>query len=626
MPGLFGLARLSPGPLDSQAAAALLDAMARRLGHVGGETVETWSDADHGFAIGRIGQPHLLPLPWPAAATGAGRCFFDGMLHDEEAARRRLAADPPLEADVLDALRGFFAAVGHAPPPQGRTVLATDRHASRPLFYAVVGDTLYFAPEVKALLAVESLPRRPDHAALGLFLGSGYAPGPRTLFADVHRLPAGTRLVIEDGRFHLAPYAPYLVTAAGDGTSAAELDAAVEEALLAAVERNYGDPARDVIFLSGGEDSRAILGAALACHQGEPGAIRAVCWTFARQPNGDQEVAENLARQLGIDLRVLQRPIDDYGADALRLSYLLDCLTDIGVFHSGELPLMHQLAEAGVRRVLRGDQCFTREVLPTTPGDAIRSLCLRSVSEPASWREVLHPATYRSWSAAADAAVADLVAGYAGRPAYDVGDEFYFHHRLQGYLNASGAFKQLLLDHRNPLLDEELLILMGRLPTTARRDKLAFRRAAQNAFPALWQRPFATTDDLEDHAALLATDSPVRRYVRAELDDEESPVWEHLDREALRAQLHALTPAGGGARHGGVKAALRSTAVRTIKRLPPLANRLRARYLQRLDRPEELILRAVVLKQWFDLFVAGDGSPEALTACRERAALAMVRG
>jgi asparagine synthase (glutamine-hydrolysing) len=77
---------------------------------------------------------------------------------------------------------------------QHRLTLVRDRNGIKPLYWAHIGDTIYFASELKAILAL--IPERPalSSAALRAFLRWKYIPDPHTIFAGVHRLRRGEML------------------------------------------------------------------------------------------------------------------------------------------------------------------------------------------------------------------------------------------------------------------------------------------------------------------------------------------------------------------------------------------------------------------------------------------------
>jgi len=87
-------------------------------------------------------------------------------------------------------LQGMFA-LAILDEQQQRLTLARDRNGVKPLYWACQGETLYFASELKAILALmPSIPMISPYA-LKLFLRWKYIPDPYTIFAGIHRLRRG---------------------------------------------------------------------------------------------------------------------------------------------------------------------------------------------------------------------------------------------------------------------------------------------------------------------------------------------------------------------------------------------------------------------------------------------------
>lgn len=358
MPGLCGLIRLRPDtPLDRDHAAATLAAMERRLRCASDEEFESTIDAARGFAIARLGLPAHRHHPWPsgrptpgpeaaaacAAQPSAGappptaapvrgerRVYVTGLLHHDalsyEQAARQFAYTGACPAS---ALRGFFAAVFADLTAARRITLATDRHASCPVFYAVLAGTLYFAPEVKALLALPDLPRDPDPAALAFLLSGGQLLNTQTLLTTVRRLGGGEQLIVESGRWHVEPYWSYTPRAAGDGTSALDLEHELAGAIRAAVARNLADPGATVILLSGGRDSRAILAAAHEAVGGRGERLSTATWAFdAHRADSDPATAARLAAAIGARHVCQEMPLEAYAEQFDDLLWRADALSD----------------------------------------------------------------------------------------------------------------------------------------------------------------------------------------------------------------------------------------------------------------------------------------------------------
>src|SRR6185437_8789584 len=185
----------------------------------------------------------------------------------------------------------------------------------------------------------------------------------------------------------------------------------------------------------------------------------------------------------------------------------------------------------------------------------------------------LRPPTGARLAAAAEAALAEAARPLGGAHPDDAKDLFYFRHRLQGYLGPAAYLKQVVLDHRAPLLDEALLDFNARVPAELRADKRLFCRAAARLAPALSGFPHARHGSLEDRGLLLTARSPVRHHAEAELSDAGSGVWELFDRAAL---LAALPPVGAPPESAPSARLLRTakTVARAALRVAPPVERL----------------------------------------------------
>src|SRR5579871_1281799 len=95
--------------------------------------------------------------------------------------------------DCIHHLRGMFA-FALWDSRRRQVLLARDRIGVKPLYYAATPDNaLLFGSEIKALFAHPGLQPRLNEAALSLYLTFAATPAPRTLFADVEKLPPGHR-------------------------------------------------------------------------------------------------------------------------------------------------------------------------------------------------------------------------------------------------------------------------------------------------------------------------------------------------------------------------------------------------------------------------------------------------
>ena len=139
-----------------------------------------------------------------------------------------------------------------------RGLLARDRMGKKPLYYHVAGDRLYFASEIKALLAVPGFVREINLEALHHFLSLKHVPHPLTIFKGISALPPAHRLVFEPGR---EPVVERYWDLEFSGTAASHAlteDEAVDQVLALrkqGVERRLMSDVPIGFFLSGGLDS-----------------------------------------------------------------------------------------------------------------------------------------------------------------------------------------------------------------------------------------------------------------------------------------------------------------------------------------------------------------------------------
>lgn len=134
-------------------------------------------------------------------------------------------------------------------------ILARDRAGEKPLFYARVGGEVLFASELQCLLRHPEISRELDPIAIAEYLQLGWIPEPRTPFAAVRRVPAGTYMrFLESGDVETVRYwdpASFVIEPRHAKEAVPELQRLVEEAVAKQVMADV--PVG--VFISGGLDS-----------------------------------------------------------------------------------------------------------------------------------------------------------------------------------------------------------------------------------------------------------------------------------------------------------------------------------------------------------------------------------
>ncbi|HUH54924.1 MAG TPA: asparagine synthase (glutamine-hydrolyzing) [Rhodanobacter sp.] len=170
--------------------------------------------------------------------------------------------------DFVSHLNGQFA-IALWDAERRRLLLTRDRTGIRPLFHTRAHGRLWFGSEIKALLAV--LPQRATLDPTGLAQTLNYwgPVDPATVFEDIHSLPPGHVLTVDDGgRETLRCYWDWSFPAAAEQTMAgarrmfgSEEQAAAElrELLIDAVRLRLRADVPVGAYLSGGLDSSGIV-------------------------------------------------------------------------------------------------------------------------------------------------------------------------------------------------------------------------------------------------------------------------------------------------------------------------------------------------------------------------------
>src|SRR3989441_6034596 len=138
--------------------------------------------------------------------------------------------------------------------------LARDRLGEKPLYYVHTTDgSLYFASEIKALLAAQATKPQLNYNALPDYLANHAPSGATTLFVGVQRLPPGHTLRWRDGVLEIREYWD-LSFARTEGASRTDKDLIADfgECFTDAVRTRLMSDVPLGVFLSGGIDSASI--------------------------------------------------------------------------------------------------------------------------------------------------------------------------------------------------------------------------------------------------------------------------------------------------------------------------------------------------------------------------------
>jgi len=276
MCGIVGYCGTGP---EREERAARLAAMAGTIAHRGPDAGGVWFEDGIGLGHRRLAIVGLADGAQPMrSADGLLALSFNGEifnyveLREDLKARGHafrttsdteviLAAYAQWGAECLARFNGDFAfALWDA--REKRLMLARDRMGVRPLYYTRHDGTLYFASEIKALLAVPGVAAEFDPLAFADIFTHWSPLPPRTAFKDIFELPAGQMMLVgADGRATTRTWWDLDFPDASDAGDARSEDAIAQEVLALLDDATAIRLRADVpvgSYLSGGLDSAIV--------------------------------------------------------------------------------------------------------------------------------------------------------------------------------------------------------------------------------------------------------------------------------------------------------------------------------------------------------------------------------
>jgi asparagine synthase (glutamine-hydrolysing) len=271
MCGICGAFSFSGAPVDR----ALIDAMTRAIRHRGPDGSGSYLSGPVGLGHRRLSIIDLAGGAQPISnEDGTIQIVFNGEIYNFIELRAELLAKGHVfktESDTevivhayeqwgeqcVTRFNGIFAFAlwdgNHR-----RLFLARDHLGVKPLYYVRLGDSLFFASEIKALLQAPGCPREVDLKALGELFALRYVPSPDTLFQGIKKLTPAHSMTVDSRGVKIERFwnwTPEVVTRFKE----AELVEAYQELLEDAVRLQMRSDVPVGLFLSSGIDSGALL-------------------------------------------------------------------------------------------------------------------------------------------------------------------------------------------------------------------------------------------------------------------------------------------------------------------------------------------------------------------------------
>lgn len=271
MCGIAGKYNLDGAPVDP----TLLHRMANVIVHRGPDEEGTYAKGAFGMTVRRLSIIDLETGHQPLSnEDGSVWVTFNGEIYNYLELRERLRARghrfrtatdtevivhlyEELGEKSVEQLRGMFALAVWDEQTQ-TLFLARDRIGKKPLYYAFIpGRALFFASELKSILADHAVDRTIDLEALDQYVSCLYIPSPASIFRAVRKLPAGHFLVCTPRGISIKEY--WDIPLHQDAVTTRDAPGRFRELLGEAVRIRLRSDVPLGAFLSGGVDSSGVV-------------------------------------------------------------------------------------------------------------------------------------------------------------------------------------------------------------------------------------------------------------------------------------------------------------------------------------------------------------------------------
>ncbi|MGI5914990.1 MAG: asparagine synthetase B family protein [Anaerolineae bacterium] len=529
MSGLFGI-------LDYRNRADiphLLQIMARRMTHQSWYVVETEYDESRGAGLGRIGIGLLNREAQPVYSAGKSlSVWLCGEFYGT--ADLRIKLEKELGAPVGDGdgalalalyryagddmarhLEGaFILAVWDR--ALGRLLVANDRHGLYPLYYAHYAGRLALAPEMKGILCDASFRKELNPVALAEYMRFQSVLGDKTFFEGIRLFPPASTLSydIAADELRIQPYwSPGEIP-----ENRLSFDEAVEEAgrlFRRAVNRLAAGPLRPGVYLSGGLDSRAILGVI------EPAHYPVATLTYGKRGCRDVVYAERIARKAGSDHHWADLPDGRWVLEHVDLHMALTEGSHSWIHAHGisTLKQARELMDVNLSGwdggTIMGDEDTTAALLCRAVSEqALATQLFFLFNQKYTWPSLTEAEEYLLYTDAIRPTLlglafesfrAELAPYLDYRPDVRVA-HFYIHNHCRRMTQAMITVARSHIEARFPFFDYQLFDFLHSLPALIRGHRRLYRAMLQRECPRLMNIPY-------DHDEMLPTTRPLIRGV-----------------------------------------------------------------------------------------------------------------
>lgn len=391
---------------------------------------------------------------------------------------------------ALSNLDGSFAFV-LIDQPADLIAFVTDRMNSRKLLCSEHNGQCW----ISSTLSYHPIGRkRIDLVGLGYYLANGAVYNGHTLFEGVSVLDRASIYTVTPTGLHKRRYWSYEFTNRLSGVPEQELSNHLEELLVDGVRKSLGDETELHLSLSGGHDSRAILG---ILHS-RLGVRNLHCFSYALgrpRPGTDPYVAVETAKSLGLDCEIVQSYAGDLPEVILKNAALGQGVAPFCDEMDAWMSLSSEISDSPRRVLFVGEHCFGYiNCHLESFRDALSVTRIQGMDQIAWMARRLPENLYELMKAGIDEDFETIrkrcpPSGYLN----DTKDFLFLDQRLCHVMlpwreRICGHFFQV----RFPFLSRDLLDFMKDVPSEWRLGKRLYKNSIKRMFPGIYRIPLAT--------------------------------------------------------------------------------------------------------------------------------------
>lgn len=504
MPGLVGI--VSKNDVKGQ----LLWQMANSIKHEEFHKIDKYFNPE--FGVARVHLGIFNPEPQPIFNEDKSLCIFmEGKIYGYEEEMNELknkhdikiGNDPEFclhmyeeyGIDFVKKLNGSFVIVIYD-LEENKTIIVNDRYGLRPIYYAQNDGMMLFSSEVKAILEDTTFKKELNYEAVADFFAFGKLLGNKTFIRGIEVLPPASIFVYDKINSSLEQYWDF--TYEPDyNLSEDEIADKLVEIFRKAVNIRMKDNLRYGVSLSGGLDSRSILGA-IDKNNGK----HHTTFTFGSVFCDEVKIAKMVAEELKIEHKVIDftpEEILPYSREVINYS---DGMDTIGIclepFVFNKVRAFVDVSIQGVPGDLSlGGSYLNKNILKATNDDELLEILCSTknlfIFSDDLLSKLFNNEYYKIIKDMPLISVKELLGRMKGKNYGNRCDYFYLQNHVRRFALMGSVIDRNKIEEAQPFYDNEFIDLIMKIPPELRLNHRIYRRFLIKLAPELAKIPYNKT-------------------------------------------------------------------------------------------------------------------------------------